>query len=119
SSGVDPSDWLFVMSNDYMLVIPRSEYEVVDDWFVTGLKGTGSKAVRIDNVFVPERRLVTADAVTKAEHHGTVWSESPYYHVISPTAMVLDHCILAPVIGMAWGVLEIFEERVVKRFDAS
>jgi DNA anti-recombination protein RmuC len=31
--------------------------------------------------------------------------------------MVLDHFILAPLIGMTWGVVDIFEERVSKRVD--
>ena len=49
----------------------------------------------------------------------TVWSDSPYYHVISPVGMVLDHFILAPLIGMTWGVLDIFEERALARVDAA
>ena len=117
SSGVDPVEWLFVMGAEYMLVVPRSDFEIVDDWFVTGLKGTGSKGVRLGNVFVPEHRLMPTEAVLGAKHHGTVWSQSPYYHVISPIAMVLDHFILAPLIGMTWGVLDIFEDRVTKRID--
>jgi alkylation response protein AidB-like acyl-CoA dehydrogenase len=117
SSGVDAVDWLFVMGAAYMFVVPRSDFEIVDDWFVTGLKGTGSKGVRLDRVFVPEHRLMPTEAVLGAAHYGTVWSQSPYYHVISPVAMVLDHFILAPLIGIAWGVLDIFEERVSKRID--
>jgi alkylation response protein AidB-like acyl-CoA dehydrogenase len=117
SSGVDAVEWLFVMGSAYMLVVPRSDFEIVDDWFVTGLKGTGSKGVRLDNVFVPEHRLMPTEAVLSATHHGTAWSQSPYYHVISPIAMVLDHFILAPLIGMTWGVADIFEERVTKRID--
>ena len=119
SSGVDPAEWLFVMSAEYMLVLPRADFEIVDDWFVTGLKGTGSKGVRLDNVFVPEHRLMPTDAVLNAAHHGTVWSQSPYYHVISPVGMVLDHFILAPLIGMTWGTLDTFEERALKRIDPS
>jgi 3-hydroxy-9,10-secoandrosta-1,3,5(10)-triene-9,17-dione monooxygenase len=117
SSGVDAVDWLFVMGSAYMLVVPRSDFEIVDDWFVTGLKGTGSKGVRLENVFVPEHRLMPTSAVLGAAHHGTVWSQSPYYHVMSPVANVLDHFILAPLIGITWGVVDMFEERVSKRID--
>jgi 3-hydroxy-9,10-secoandrosta-1,3,5(10)-triene-9,17-dione monooxygenase len=117
SSGVDPVDWLFVMGAQYMLVIPRSDFEIVDDWFVMGLKGTGSKGVLLDDVFVPEHRLMPTTAVLAATHNGAAWSQSPYYHVTSPVAMVLDHFILAPLIGMTWGLLDIFEERVTKRID--
>ncbi|MGH2849364.1 MAG: hypothetical protein ACRDLP_01970 [Solirubrobacteraceae bacterium] len=117
SSGVDAAEWLFVMGAEYMLIVPRSDFEIVDDWFVTALKGTGSKGIRLDNVFVPEHRLMSTDSVLHAAHRGTQWSQSPYYHVISPVAMVLDHFILAPLIGMARGVLDIFETRASKRID--
>jgi 3-hydroxy-9,10-secoandrosta-1,3,5(10)-triene-9,17-dione monooxygenase len=117
SSGVDAADWLFVMGSEYMLVVPRADFEIVDDWFVMGLKGTGSKGVRLDDVFVPQHRLMPTGAVLGAAHYGTVWSRSPYYHVMSPVAMVLDHFILAPLIGMTWGVVDIYEERVSTRID--
>ena len=117
SSGVDPVDWLFVMGAQYMLVIPRSDFAIVDDWFVMGLKGTGSKGVLLDDVFVPEHRLMPTTAVLAATHNGAAWSQSPYYHVTSPVAMVLDHFILALLIRMTWGLLDIFEERVTKRID--
>ena len=117
SSGVDPVEWVFLMSNEYMLVVPRSDFEIVDDWFTTGLRGTGSKGVRLDGTFVPDHRLATTQSVLESAHHGTVWSKSPYYHVASPLPLVLDHFILAPLIGMTWGVTEIFEQRAAKRVD--
>jgi len=76
SSGVDAADWLFVLGSAYMLVVPRVDFEIVDDWFVTGLKAAGSKGVRLDNVFGPEHRLMPTAAVLGATHHGTVWSRS-------------------------------------------
>ena len=42
-------------------VIPREDYEIVEDsWNVLGLKGTGSKDVRMKDVFVPDYRVVDA-----------------------------------------------------------
>lgn len=117
SSGVDPVDWVFVMSGEYMMIVPRSDFEIVDDWFTEGLRGTGSKGVRLDDVFVPDHRLVPTAAVQSGAHHAVQWSNSPYYNVGQPLPVVLDHCILAPLIGMTWGVTEIFEERAMTRID--
>lgn len=38
--------------NVLTFVVPVDRIEVVDDWFVLGLRGTGSKSVRCDNVFL-------------------------------------------------------------------
>ena len=41
----------------YMLV-PMAHIEIVDDWHVLGLRGTGSCSLQLDDVFVPEHRTV-------------------------------------------------------------
>ena len=42
------------------LLIDRADYEIVDNWDVIGLRGTGSKRVVCEDVYVPEHRV----------HHG-------------------------------------------------
>ena len=63
SSGCDFADWFLIMKPsptcfDWML-IPRSDATIEDDWFVSGLSGTGSKDLILDNVFVPAHRRVS------------------------------------------------------------
>ena len=36
-----------------VFVVPKSEAEVIDNWYVAGLQGTGSLDFRVDGVFVP------------------------------------------------------------------
>jgi alkylation response protein AidB-like acyl-CoA dehydrogenase len=67
SSGCDYAQWAILgvflgeqgdaHSVAYLLV-PLSDIEIVDDWQVLGLAGTGSKSLRLDDVFVPEHRCV-------------------------------------------------------------
>jgi 3-hydroxy-9,10-secoandrosta-1,3,5(10)-triene-9,17-dione monooxygenase len=40
------------------LLIPMRQIEIVDDWAVLGLRGTGSRSLQIDDVFVPAHRGV-------------------------------------------------------------
>ena len=35
------------------------EIEIIDDWYTIGLRGTGSKTIVIDDVFVPEYRTLS------------------------------------------------------------
>ncbi|MGH2468771.1 MAG: acyl-CoA dehydrogenase family protein, partial [Chloroflexota bacterium] len=69
SSGVDHCSWLTaavpIKRGDgkppqrTWLLIPREDLEIVDDWFTVGLKGTGSKTIIVNDVFIPERRTVS------------------------------------------------------------
>ena len=50
-------DELVVEGNRYA-VVPEGEYEIVDTWHVGGLRGSGSHDVRLDNVYVPNERII-------------------------------------------------------------
>jgi 3-hydroxy-9,10-secoandrosta-1,3,5(10)-triene-9,17-dione monooxygenase len=50
------------------MLLERGQFEIVDDWQVMGMQGTGSKRVDAKDVFVPEHRTVrTAGAIRGAE----------------------------------------------------
>jgi 3-hydroxy-9,10-secoandrosta-1,3,5(10)-triene-9,17-dione monooxygenase len=40
------------------LLVPMPEIEIVDDWEVLGLRGTGSRSLLLDDVFVPTHRSI-------------------------------------------------------------
>jgi len=40
------------------LLVPMHQIEIIDDWEVLGLRGTGSRALQINDVFVPEHRSI-------------------------------------------------------------
>ena len=39
-------------------ILPKGDYEILDTWHTSGIRGSGSHDVRIDDVFVPEARLI-------------------------------------------------------------
>ncbi len=39
--------------------IPKGEFEIIDSWNVSGLRGSGSHDVRVDDVFVPDEHIGT------------------------------------------------------------
>lgn len=67
SSGSDHADWgllggMLIQDGappqPRLFLIPASDFEIVDDWFVLGLEGTGSKTLNIDGAFVPDDRSI-------------------------------------------------------------
>jgi len=67
SSGCDFAQWAIIGAflgetgdprHIAYLLVPLAEVEIVDDWEVLGLAGTGSKSLLLHDVFVPEHRVV-------------------------------------------------------------
>lgn len=63
-SGSDFSEWLFFTAaagdegDGHRFLLPIEDATLIDDWFPTGMRGTGSRRYAVDRVFVPERRVV-------------------------------------------------------------
>ncbi|MFF2514400.1 acyl-CoA dehydrogenase family protein [Streptomyces sp. NPDC058086] len=118
SSGVDHADWVMLGALDleskslYALMVPRADVTIDDDWHVSGLKGTGSKTIVIDEpVFVPRHRDMKAggppDLKWRDKH------ERGSYGV--PQFEVMPAVLATPLIGIAQGAVTEFVDRTQKR----
>jgi 3-hydroxy-9,10-secoandrosta-1,3,5(10)-triene-9,17-dione monooxygenase len=115
SSGCDFASWFIILKPsptclDWMLV-PRSELAIEDDWFVSGLCGTGSKDLILDNVFVPEHRCVSIfdlamGTTPGGKAHGTPLARLPF-------AWPAVWGIPAALIGMASGMAEAVRQTLI------
>jgi 3-hydroxy-9,10-secoandrosta-1,3,5(10)-triene-9,17-dione monooxygenase len=123
SSGVDASDWnmLAVMVRDgervvdhRMCLVPRSEYEIVDDWHVLGMRSTGSKSVRVNELFVPEHRALSMYlARGGSDFPGARINANPLYRV--PLTAFGSHCLAGAGVGNAQAALELTIEAIRER----
>lgn len=71
-SGSDFSEWLIfnapagASGDGHMFLVPREDTVMIDTWFPTGLRGTGSRTMAVEDVFVPDHRVqATKDTVDK------------------------------------------------------
>ena len=48
------------LATDFIGVVDFADCEIIDNWDVLGLRGTGSKRVVVEDVFVPERRTIAS-----------------------------------------------------------
>ena len=123
SSGVDHCNWLTAMvpiKRDgaaadgrpelRWLLIPREDFVIVDDWFTVGLKGTGSKTIILDDVFVPEYRTLVGRQVEDGVAPGHQVHANPMYGAISWANFTA--AMAAPALGAARGFLAAYEDRL-------
>ncbi|MCL4801819.1 MAG: acyl-CoA dehydrogenase family protein [Burkholderiales bacterium] len=124
-SGVDPSPWSMFAATirdaddgppvDWRLcLVPRGEYEIVDDWQVLGMRGTGSKSVRAKDVFVPgHRALSMLDIRGGGCFPGARANPGPLFRV--PLVALAGHFPAATVLGNAEAALELTLEAIAGR----
>lgn len=118
SSGVDDSTWNMlaglVDSEDgeapdaRVFLAPARDYTVIDTWHAAGLRGTGSKDVECQDVFVPAAYTVSAAAMRDGTAPGTAVNPGALYRI--PTFAVFPYILAGVALGAAEGALETYLE---------
>ena len=88
------------------MLVPGSDYEILDTWFVSGLKGSGNKDIVIKDAFVPQHRIVNRDRAGDQDLTGCEIHQSSRYRM--PLAVLLGWDLVAPMLGIAVGMIEEF-----------
>ncbi len=119
SSGIHPCQWIALgaMAEEsdgeyrkrYML-LPRIDYEIVNTWKVSGLKGTGSDDVKVDDVFVPEHRTLSYELMARGEAPGLAVCTGPLFRFPMPAAG--GYLLASTLYGSAAGALEAYTQSV-------
>ena len=115
SSGCDYAQWAIIGTFlgekgdprhiDYLLV-PLAEVEIVDDWQVLGLLGTGSKSLILRDVFVPEHRSVMVSDLFAGTPPGAL--VHPDYPVLrAPRGFLVSYSLPPVAIALGRRALEI------------
>lgn len=75
ASGVNQAQWLILTQpargGAPMMLVPRGDFAIDDDWFTVGLRGTGSGSVVIESAEVPSYR--TAPLGSVPNHAMSIW----------------------------------------------
>ncbi len=90
------------------LLVERADFSIVDNWDVIGLRGTGSKRVVCEHVFVPEHRAITAIGTTDEPWPGWGTHANPLY--AGGLFSLLFFELGAIAVGVARGAIDLYEE---------
>jgi 3-hydroxy-9,10-secoandrosta-1,3,5(10)-triene-9,17-dione monooxygenase len=125
SSGVDHCNWLIasvpLKRNDMApdlrwFLIPRSSFEIIDDWHTVGLKGSGSKTIEINDVFVPDDWALAAADLSNGIAPGAQIHGSPLYCAAMDFTFSLP--LAGPALGIARNIVRGFEDRLRTRLES-
>jgi 3-hydroxy-9,10-secoandrosta-1,3,5(10)-triene-9,17-dione monooxygenase len=127
SSGCDHCRWVFLGGlvppekegappEMRTFLVPRSDYRIDDNWFVAGLKGTGSKDIVLDEAFVPEHRTHRLIDGFRRSSPGNEVNPAPLYRL--PFGQVFVRSVSTSAIGILEGALEAYRAVAKKRVAA-
>ena len=111
SSGCDHAEYVFAITSSpdgpMGTIVPRSDFAILEDsWNVSGLRGTGSKDIVIDNAFVPTHRTLPGRGNMFSTN---AWSPRDYHHqrrYAVPMGALIVWDLVAPAIGLAQGAVD-------------
>lgn len=116
ASGIDHCGWAFlggIVEADgagppdaRAFLVPRADLRVLDTWRVTGLRGTGSHDVAVEEAFVPEYRTHRNADRFLGRNPGTAVNTGPLYRV--PLPQLLFRAISSSSIGALRHLLDAF-----------
>ena len=116
SSGCDFADWAFLGGfvpteegkppDMRTFLVPRSDYEIIDNWYTSGLRGSGSKDVVVDAVFVPDHRMHKFSDGFRQNSPGNAVNPSPVFRY--PFGQIHVRSVSTPAVGAALGALDAY-----------
>jgi 3-hydroxy-9,10-secoandrosta-1,3,5(10)-triene-9,17-dione monooxygenase len=127
SSGCDHCRWVFLGGlvppekegappEMRTFLVPRADYRIDDNWFVSGLRATGSKDVVVDGAFVPEHRTHRLIDGYRQRSPGNESNPAPLYRL--PFGQIFVRSVSTSAIGIAQGALDAFRSVAAKRVAA-
>ncbi|WP_037914451.1 acyl-CoA dehydrogenase family protein [Actinacidiphila yeochonensis] len=96
-----------------MALAPIDRFDVVEDWRVSGLRGTGSVTLNGRDVFVPDGFHIPIPAMLQQQYATKLNADSPMYR--APVVGAVGAATCGKLIGLARAAQEDFLERASKR----
>jgi 3-hydroxy-9,10-secoandrosta-1,3,5(10)-triene-9,17-dione monooxygenase len=96
-----------------MILIPISDLEIIDDWYTSGLRGSGSVTTIARDVFIPAERVLPMGPVLAGQHLSKLNADTAIFKApFMPTACTT---VSAVALGLAKAAKDAFFERLPGR----
>lgn len=120
SSGSEHCEWIFLGGllpkkdgsgglEHCTFLLPRSDFQIVPNWDVLGLRGTGSHDIVVENAFVPAHRTQRTNDHSDAGCPGRADNTGWLYRI--PFTQVFQRAVSSACIGATDGAIASFRAR--------
>jgi alkylation response protein AidB-like acyl-CoA dehydrogenase len=92
---------------------PMSELQIIDDWYTSGMKGSGSVSTLATNLFVPQERVLPIGAILQGLSASPQNAAAEIYR--APMLPVASASSVGCVLGLAKAAKEAFFARLPER----
>ncbi len=89
-------------------LLPRTDYRIVENWDVMGLRATGSNDIVVEDVFVPQHRTLSELAMFNVQCPGHRAHRGPLYQI--PFAQIFNRTVSTTSLGALKRALTTFVE---------
>jgi alkylation response protein AidB-like acyl-CoA dehydrogenase len=96
-----------------LALVPMSDLQIIDDWYTSGLRGTGSVSTVASEVFVPHERILPLPMVLQGQGASVSNADSAIYR--APLLPVASASSVGTIVGLARAAQEAFLERLPDR----
>jgi len=125
-SGIDYATWVIIGNavkkadgsiEPRFFIVPKSDIEVVDDWFTMGMRATGSRSIKIDNVFIPAYRSCSLADMLAGSTPGARLHDGAIYRM--PFSNLAPFSIVGAPLGMAKGMVQTFADHIGRKLSTA
>lgn len=111
ASGCQHADWALLGAaagappeGDYLMLVPKRDFAILDTWQVAGLKATGSHDVVVKDAFIPAYRAHRMVDLFDCKGPGQAVNTAPLYRL--PFGLVFAGGVANAAVGALQGMLE-------------
>ena len=94
-------------------LFPIPDLELVDTWFVAGMKSSGSISLKADNAFVPNHRVLSMPRAIEGDYPTEMRSQEALYR--SPFIPILAIILVGPILGLGRAALDFVRQKANSR----
>ena len=96
-----------------LALIPMTDLERVDTWFVAGMKSSGSITLKAHDVFVPEHRIFSVPRAIEGKYLTETKAQEPFYR--SAFVPILSIILVGPILGLGRAALDYVRQKASSR----
>ncbi len=96
-----------------LALIPMSDLERVDTWFVAGMRSSGSICLKASDVFIPDYRILSVPRAIEGDYPTEMRNQEAFYR--SAFVPILAIILVGPILGLGRAALEFVRQKAGSR----